>query len=402
MKESRQEMGSGYNRVGLKMDEGECVRMLARALLAAEGLFRRTAAIEPDKVKHVLVLEYMLPLGTCVHLTPLFEALRLCRPDLTITVATRGLGLQVLRHSPYVDRLIETPDPLTDLRAAVFFLRRHLRRMDADCVLTGASDQRTRIALLGLLASGGWRGGYTVNPVLYQQPLEYDWNSSLIANNLRIGGLLGCKAQALEPRVFFSREDAEMARGLLQKVNPAGRPLAVMVTQNSGGQATGWHTDRFVSVIRHATEELGCAVAYVGTAGDAAAIDAIREAANGIGTSIAGRTNVNELAAVLAMSDVMVTLDTGTMHVGRAVKTPMVVLGPSWQRPIEWLPLTVPNTRILRGEDRDAIPENYRLDEISENSVIEALDDLLRTYPPDAAARVRRVEESSSSIDLLG
>ncbi|MGH9596334.1 MAG: glycosyltransferase family 9 protein, partial [Edaphobacter sp.] len=167
------------------------------------------------------------------------------------------------------------------------------------------------------------------------------------------------------------------------------------------GQATGWHTDRFVSVIQYVTEKLGCAVAYVWTAGDAGAIDAIREAADGIGTSIAGQTNVNELAAVLAMSDVMVTLDTGTMHVGRAVKTPMVLLGPSWQRPIEWLPLTVPNVRILRGEDRDAIPENYRLDEISADSVIEAVDDVLRTYAPNAAARAGRVEESLSSIDLL-
>jgi ADP-heptose:LPS heptosyltransferase len=374
--------------------------MLARAVLAAERLFRRTAATEPEKVKHVLVLEYMLPLGTCVHLTPLFEALNLCRSDLTITVATRGLGLQILRHSPYVDRLIETPDPLTNLRAAFSVLRRQ-QGIDADCVLTGASDQRTRIALLGLLASGGWRGGYTVNPALYQRPLEYDRNASLIANNLRVAGLLGCDVQALEPRVFFSHEDAEMARGLLQKVNPAGRPLAVMVTQNSGGQATGWHTDRFVSVIQHVTEKLGCAVVYVGTASDAAAVDAIRQAADGIGTSVAGQTNVNELAAVLAMSDVMVTLDTGTMHVGRAVKTPMVVLGPSWQRPIEWLPLTVPNTRILRGEDRDAIPENYRLDEISADSVIEALDDVLRAYPPDVAARARRVEESLSPMDLL-
>lgn len=396
MKEHRQEMEAGYNRVG----RGESRQMLARAVLAAERLLRRTAATESEKVKHVLVLEYMLPLGTCVHLAPLFEALKLCRPDLTITVATRGLGLQVLRHSPYVDRLIETPDPLTNLRAAFSVLRRQLDT-DADCVLTGASDQRTRIALLGLLASGGWRGGYTVNPALYQRPLEYDRNSSLIANNLRVAGLLGCDVQVLEPRVFFSREDAEMARTLLQKANPVDRPLAVMVTQNSGGQATGWHTDRFVSVIRHVTEKLGCAVVYVGTSGDAAAIDAIRQAADGIGTSIAGRTNVNELAAVLAMSDVIVTLDTGTMHVGRAVKTPMVVLGPSWQRPIEWLPLTVPNTRILRGEDCDAIPENYRLDEISAESVIEALDDVLRTYPPGAAARAKRVEESLSSIDLL-
>jgi ADP-heptose:LPS heptosyltransferase len=327
----------------------------------------------------------------------------LCRPEVAITVATRGLGLQVLRYSPYVDRLIETPDPLTNLKAAVSFLRSCLRRLkiEPDCVLTGASDQRTRIALLGLLGSGGWRGGYTLKPALYQRPLEYDRNVSLIANNLRLIGLFGCKTERTEPRVFFSHENAETSRALLREANPEGRPLVVMVTQNSGGQATGWHTERFVRVIRHAVEGLGCAVVYVGTSGDVAAIEVIRQAAGGVGTSIAGRTNVTELAAVLAMSDAMVTLDTGTMHVGRAVKTPMVVLGPSWQKPIEWLPLEVANVRILRGVDRDTVPEGYRLDEISAESVIAALDDLMRTYPASAEAREKRVGQSLSAVDHL-
>jgi ADP-heptose:LPS heptosyltransferase len=378
--------------------------MLARTLLAVERVLRReVAAVEPEKVKQVLVLEYMLPLGTCVHLTPFFEALKLCRPDVAITVATRGMGSQVLRYSPYIERLIDTPDPLTDLRAAVLFLRGSLRRLrlEPDCLLTGASDQRTRIALMGMFGSGGWRGGYTLKPALYQRPLEYDRNISLIANNLKLTGLLGCEVEHVEPRVFFSQSDAEVARGLVKEVNPEGRPLVAMVTQNSGGQATGWHTERFVRVIRHAAEELGFAVMYVGTSSDAAAIEAIRAAAGGIGVSVAGRTNVTELAALLAMSDAMVTLDTGTMHVGRAVKTPMVVLGPSWQRPIEWLPLSVANVRILRGADRDTVPENYRLDEISAESVIGALDDLLRTYPASAEARMDRVEQSLSSIDHL-
>jgi ADP-heptose:LPS heptosyltransferase len=376
--------------------------MVARALLAVERVFRRRVEIAPEAVRQVLVLEYMLPLGTCVHLTPFLEALKLCRPDVTITIATRGLGLQVLRYSPYIDRLIDTPDPLTDLKGAVLFLRSCLRtlKLQPDCVLTGASDQRTRIALLGLLSAGGWRGGYTQRPVLYQRPLKYNWDASLIDNNLKLAELFGCEPEHVGPRIFFSKENAETARALLQEINPEGRPLVAMVTQNSGGQATGWHTERFARVIRHAAE-LGCAVMYVGTLGDAAAIEAIRQAAGGIGVSVAGRTSVTELAAVLAMSDAMVTLDTGTMHVGRAVKTPMAVLGPSWQKPTEWLPLGVENVRILRGMDRDSVPAGYRLDEISDESVIEALDDLLRMYPPNAEARKRRVEQSLSSIDHL-
>lgn len=377
--------------------------MLVRTLLAIERVLRdKVAVVDPEKVKQILVLEYMLSLGICVHLTPFFEVIKLCRPDVAITVATRGLGLQVLRHSPYIDRLIHTPDPLTDLKAAVLSLRRCLRnlKLEPDCVLTGASDRRTRIALLGLFAANGWRGGYTLRPALYQRPLQYDWNASLISNNVKLAGLFECESARIEPRVFFSQKNVETALALVREVDPEEKPLVAIVTQNSGGQATGWHTERFVRVVRHAAD-IGCAVMYMGTSGDAAALETIRQAAGGIGVSVAGRTSVTELAAVLAMSDAMVTLDTGTMHVGRAVKTPMVVLGPSWQRAIEWLPLEVENVRILRGTDRDSVPKGYQLDEIFAESVIEALDDLLHKYPANAKDRMNRLEQGLSSIDHL-
>jgi ADP-heptose:LPS heptosyltransferase len=387
--------------------------MPASSLLALERVLRgKTAAIDPAGAKQVLLLEYQLPLGCVVHLTPLYEALKLSRPDIAITVATRGLGLQVLRHSPHIDHLIETPDPLADLTNAAKSLRKDLRsrNIQPDCVLTGASDQRTRIALLGALASSGWRGGFTINPALYQRPLVNDKNLSLIANNLKLAQLLQAAPQPVEPHLFFSKADSEKVEILLQQANPGQRPLVVMVTQNSGGQKTGWHTERFAEVIRHVAKNLDCAIVYAGTAADAAAIETIRNAAAGIGpeidaadigTSLAGKTSVTELAALLAAADAIVSLDTGTMHVGRAVKTPMVVLGPSWQRPIEWLPLGIANIRILRGPDRDTIPENYQLDEITAQSVIDALEDLLRTYPPSPQARLSRAQHSLSTIDHL-
>jgi ADP-heptose:LPS heptosyltransferase len=378
--------------------------MLAAMLLAVEGVFRTgTRALEPARASQVLFLEYRLPLGCLVHMTPVFEAIRQCRPEIEISVATRGLGLQVLRHSRSVDRLIETPDPTADLGGAVRGLRRELRRRGArpDCVLTGASDRRTRIALVGMLGCDGWRGGYTLKPALYHRPLGYDDGLSLIRNNLRLAQLIGCDADVPEPRVFFSEPDAAAARALLEEANPEHRPLLAVVTQNSGGQSTGWHTDRFVRVIDHAVHRLGCAVVYLGTAADAAPIDAIRAAAAGLGHSIAGRTSVSELAAVLALSDVAVTLDTGTMHVGRASGVPMVVLGPSWQKPLEWMPLGVENVRILRGQDRVGVPPGYRLDEISADTVIAALGELAGLYPASAAAREDRLRAGLSEVDHL-
>jgi ADP-heptose:LPS heptosyltransferase len=354
-------------------------------------------------VRQALILEYRLPLGCLVHMTPVFEAIKRTRPDVEITVATRGPGLQVLRHSPYIDHLIETPDPTTHLIAAARTLRSELssRSIRPDCVLTGASDQRTKIALLALLGSSGWRGGYTLKPALYQQPLQYDQSRSLIANNLKLATLVGGSDQPTEPRILFSQGDAKVAANLLETANPQGHPIVAVVTQNSGGQSTGWHTDGFVRVIRNVAER-GFAIVYVGTAAESAAIEAIREAAGGIGVSVAGKTTIDELAALLAQADFAVTLDTGTMHVARSVRLPMVILGPSWQKPIEWLPLDLENVRILRGEDRMGVPEGYRLDEISAESVIAALGELVELYPPTLEAREKRLQSGLSEIDHLG
>jgi ADP-heptose:LPS heptosyltransferase len=379
----------------------ESNKMLFRLLSTLESVMRRRAKPEAV-VKQVLILEYLLPLGCCVHLTPVFEALRRCRPDVKIILATRGLNIPLNRHSPWIDVLLETPDPFTDLPSTVRSLRAQLKRLDLhpDCVLTGASDRRTRIALLALLSSRGWRGGFTLKPALYQRPLDYDPALSLIRNNLRLTEFFGCSSPPLEPNVALNRHDIQHAAALLSAGNPHGLPLAVLITQNSGGQSTGWHTERWVEVI-HAAVDRGLAVIYAGTSGEAAAIEAIINAADNKGTSIAGSTTVAQLAAVLAQSDIVITLDTGPMHVGRAIGVPMVVLGPSWQKPVEWLPLGIANVRILRGPDRDDIPPGYRLDEIPAASVVAAMDDLLTRYPPSSLDREQRRLRSLSDRDIL-
>src|SRR5258708_2062963 len=117
------------------------IRLSARALLTAERLLRPAAASSPASI---LILEYMLPLGCCVHLTPVYEAIKRAHPSSTLTVATRGLGLALLRNHPFIDHLIETPDPLTSTRAAARVLRTELasRSIRPSMILTGASDQR--------------------------------------------------------------------------------------------------------------------------------------------------------------------------------------------------------------------------------------------------------------------
>jgi ADP-heptose:LPS heptosyltransferase len=371
--------------------------------LAGERVLRAPRrAADRGAPERVLVLHFPPTLGATVHQTPLFEALKQTGTVRRIVVATEGVALDVLRHSPFVDDLLEVPNPSRGMIPAVRSLRLQLREraLQPDCLLTGVFDRRRAVVRLGALAARGWRGGFTEDPRLCHRPLVFDDAKSVIENNLRVAGLIGWDGQGLEPRVGFSEADLAYAGELL--ASAGGRPRLVVISQGSGGPAAGWHEERFAEVIRHAVDELGCAVFYDGLEKDASGIESLRAKAGGRGLSLAGRTRVDQLAAVLALSDLAIAVDTGTMHVGRAAGVPMVVLAPSWQPAHSWLPIGLPQVRVLQGPYRRDHGETYQLDEISVPAVNAAVRELIGLYPASDAGRMRRVAKGLSRVDLLG
>ena len=352
-------------------------------------------------VRNFLLLQYPLALGTAIHATPLIAAIHAAIPDARVSAAASGFALEVLRNNPGLETFVSTPSPLRELLPAANALRRaKVFGREPYAVLLTTGNERSRIIFAAVLSGSPTRVGFTLVPELAAAHLHFDPRLSQIANNLRILETLGhgpalldqlqSNPTLIEPAVYFSSADLDAASMLLQSTNPQAQPLTAFVLQGSGGQRTGWHDDRFAQVIRHA-ESLGHRTVFLGTANDAALIDRIRTLAGSAGQSLAGRTTIPQLAALLCLCDLLVTLDTGTMHVGRAANLPMVVLGPSWQRPIEWLPLGKPNVRILRGEDRDDVPPDYRLDEIAAVDVNAAIDELHRSFPPSGEERRQRL-----------
>ncbi len=342
----------------------------------------------------ILILAYMPALGYAVHMTPVHEALH--RAGYKVIVATAGLNIDLLRHSPHVDHLLKTPNPMHDLPGAVRSLRRQLRTLNLhpEAVLTGPQDARTRISLLGALASGGWRGGYAVHPWLYRKPLIYDPGRSRVANNLRLAELLDASTESCEPRVFFSAAQAATAATLL----PAGRPILTAIPGNSGGLPTAWHDDRWAEVLRHMHDQAGYKIVFVGAARDQPVVDRIRALSGGIGTSLAGLTDLGTLAAVLAQSDLCLALHTGPMHMARAVGLPTVVLGMNWDPPLEWMDPPQAHVHLLRGPQAAKRPD-YRLDDLTPTMAIAALTTLAQQHPPSAEAREKRLVGSISRVN---
>jgi heptosyltransferase I len=90
-----------------------------------------------------------------------------------------------------------------------------------------------------------------------------------------------------------------------------------------------WRNERFARVADHLLNR-GMAVVFSGGPQDVRDIEEIQAAMAGKVPSLAGRTTLKELAALYEKADVLITTDTGPMHLAAAAGTTVVALfGPT-------------------------------------------------------------------------
>jgi ADP-heptose:LPS heptosyltransferase len=360
----------------------------------------RAPSLDPSDLRaiHNFLIPVVHPfLGAAVHETPLLAALRSAIPDANIVAVGSGIGAEVYRNNPNVTRIVPAPNPHKDFGGALSVYREVVRSFQGEpwCALFTGWNGRLRVLLATMLSANGVRAGFSVAPAMVHLPLTYDRARSQIANNLRLPGLVGRKVVSLdlEPRVYFTESDLRHACGLLSDV--ATGPVAVLITCTSGGQPTRWPDDRFVSVARHLVERHGCRIVLPGTAHDGAALAQLVLRIGGRAKSLAGLTSISQLAAVCALSDVAVAVDTGATHVARSQELPLIVVAPAYQDSVEWMPVGKPWARILKGPRFPSPPPvGYALEEIAVDQVNTAADELLQLFPPLKGSREDRVRRS--------
>lgn len=344
-------------------------------------------------VRNFLLLQYPLALGTAIHATPLIAAIHAAIPDARISAAASGFALEVLRGNPGLERLIPTPSPLRELLPAANALRKAKPfGRERYAVLLTTGNERSRITLAAMLSGAPTRVGFTVVPELAREHLRFDPRISQIANNLRILEALGhgpallaqlnANPSLLEPQVFPSADDVATAHLLLREQGiDESKPIAVFITQTSPTQRKSWREDRFRAVAETLRRDYAMQIVFAGTSAESPAIDALRSGLSFPTASVAGQTSLLELSAIMGLSDIALTLDTGPMHLARAMRLPMVIIAPAWSPAVEWLPLGNPRARILKNADLPEAPPDYIIDEVSVPEVEQNLRDLLQRYP---------------------
>lgn len=264
-------------------------------------------------------------IGDVVHALPVVQAIKEARPGLTLGWVVRRRCADVLRGNPQIDHLYVMPDrpSLVELLA----LRRVLH----------AARYQMALDMQGLLLSG-------IVTALSGAPLRVGWDRNREANALFltypiIAGkaqdrhevdLLYGFAEALgvtdahpefTPQPYLAQDGAARASAWLADL-PHPR---IALNVGASRAYKRWPTERWESVAQ-ALIAAGRSLVFVGDSKDAESVAAITPSLLGQYVNLAGQTTLRELASVLAACDLLVTADTGPMHIAVAVGTPVVAL----------------------------------------------------------------------------
>ena len=329
----------------------------ADAALRIATIVRRSRAA--GAIRRVLLLR-LERIGDLVMALPAIRDVRALAPDAQIDLAVGSWNASLARTIPTVDR-VETLDASWLAREEPGVpLRRLLgdawgwRSRRYDLAINFEPDIRSNmiLAAAGAGFSAGWCSGGG-GPLL-DLALAYDPSAHTTANARRlIAETFGRRPpDSARPLVVIPDAAAAAAADRLRPTSSGpfdsaqGRPM-IGVHVSGGRPIKQWEPARFAEVARRVADQWGATVVATGGAGDRPLVDALRRAlAPRTVIDASGTGEVVDAAAVLARLDLLVTGDTGPMHLASAVGTPVVaVFGPS--DPARYM-TTGPLDRIVR------------------------------------------------------
>jgi heptosyltransferase-2 len=209
-------------------------------------------------------------------------------------------------------------------------------------------------ALLAYLAKIPMRVGYRADGrgTLLTHGIKRDQKVQArhqVAYYLGIAHSLGWKGGERKLSIPISEEDERKVIGLLQAQGwDLQKPLIALAPGASYGPAKKWDSSRYAQVAEALISDFGCQVIIVGSHQDRGEAEDIISRMKGAAWDFTGKTTLGQLATLLSRCRLLLTNDSGAMHVAAATQTPILALfGPT--DPAKTSPYGV-RYRLLRRE----------------------------------------------------
>lgn len=257
--------------------------------------------------------------GDLLQLTPALRALKLKYPQARISLLLGSeAAAAMFRNNPNVDQTVVFDRKGEHASLAGFLrLRKRISREGYDLVI---NFQRSNFRAW-LLASAA----FPCRVLVYRKARGRSIHA--VVNHLETLAPLGIDPAAADPslELFLGPEEKAFAEDLFREAGLADRTV-IALNAGASNRIKCWSTGQFAALANRLTDELGAGIVLVGGGNERDLAEGIRAGMTGRPLDLVGRTSLLQLGAVLARAALLVSGDTGPLHMATAVGTPVVGL----------------------------------------------------------------------------
>lgn len=320
--------------------------------------------MSPEGWKHVreILVIRLDNVGDVVMTGPALRTLKTALPEARVTLMASASGTRVAPLLPWVDRVMTHRAVWQDLWGAVpqdpaydDALVAELRggAFDAAVILTSFSQSPWPPAY------ACWRAGIPLRigqssefggSLLSQwiRPLPHHFHQ--VDRNLHLLESAGFEPAGTHLELAVPAEVDLNARGLLRSMGVEPESPFIAVAPFATAAARTYEAARYAEVLRRLTHDLRMPAVVLGGEREAGQAKAFLALTRGYPVySLVARATVAEQGAVIARSALVLTNDSGPMHIADAFRRPTVVMYSGTELEEQWRPRTT-RAKLLRRE----------------------------------------------------
>lgn len=296
-----------------------------------------------------ILLVAITRLGDMLQMSPTIAGLKAENPEATITVVIDKEFAGICQGIPFIDEvyvldiaflirnIYRENDGVVEAYKYLSEVVEDLKKKEFDYCLNMSNSAYTAllIKMLDVEENRGWLAddeGYRImaDPwamlfAAFVYHSNRDFNSLNLVDIFRSAAEV--KAHPHQLQYVVPEESKEFATQFLIDHNLDCDGPLICVQAGASQEKRQWATERFVALLKILINDLNARVVFTGSPAEAPVIDAILEQfPHPRAVSAVGKTSFGQLGGILSAADVLITGDTGPMHLSVAVGTPVVAL----------------------------------------------------------------------------
>jgi len=331
------------------------------------------------QVKKILVIRQHNQLGDLLAGVSLFRALKEEYPEAHLTLITSSENYYGVVKNRFIDSLFvfnkfEMYNPVKII-SLIKFLR---QQFDVVIVPVTVSVSLTSNLLARISKSkirigpNSLDGKPNGSAFLFDRRVDIDWrkfpDSNVSEHILEIVRPFGIDTKDFSSEISFDDFDLKLAEDFLSQVHFNDGSKLIGLHVGAGKPQNRWSLNKYVELIIKLNQKFQCTFYLTGSDSDSEEINYVIEHID-VKLNKFINHKIPEIAALISLSDLFITNDTGIMHVAGTTNTPTISLFGS-TNPFNWSPC---------GKNKIFIRKSDLIDDIEVDDVLKVCIDLLKT-----------------------